>query len=330
MEWVSEVSVGDWLRERIDDPWRTTMHDVVPRGFAAYARVFHPATRSKPVAAEWPPLPQDRHRRQWEDFAASRPEIETLPARWQDAAEAFGTTMHPLAQWGALVRSRGGDGSPSDWQQATAPDGWQFDAPLEGDLDPEALAAVIARLTGGAPTVGYAAVWAGWGGLLGHMGISPSRAILTFETPDADRQRTRDMLGAATSDPFNRPYATETWQPGVLPDEVSRGAQLELPGREHVLFRGELGVFSRSDWPTAVPWADRELAEAGFARFAQSPSILWPADRSWVLVTEVDWDSTIVGGTSEVIRALCADPAVEALPLPADARLTWDSDEINR
>ena len=28
---------------------RPTVHDVVPRGFAAYARIFHPAKRSKPA-----------------------------------------------------------------------------------------------------------------------------------------------------------------------------------------------------------------------------------------------------------------------------------------
>ena len=36
------MDAGDWLRERIDDPWRGTMYDVVPRGFPAYARLAHP------------------------------------------------------------------------------------------------------------------------------------------------------------------------------------------------------------------------------------------------------------------------------------------------
>lgn len=330
MEWVSEVSVGDWLHERIDDPWRGTMHDVVPRGFAAYARVFHPTTRSKPVGREWPPLPQDQHRRQWDEFVRSQPEVDTLPARWQDAADAFGTTMHPLAQWGALVRSQGSEWSPSDWQHATAPDGWQFDAPNEGDLDAEVLATAVGILTRGSQTPGYAAVWEGWGGLLGHMGTGSSRAVLTLDDADADHVRYVDMMTAATFDPFNRPFATETWQPGVLSDEVSRGRRLELPGRGHVLFRGDVGVLADPGWQNVVPWADRTAGEAGTTRFTPSPSLVWPADRSWVLVTEVDWDSTIVGGPAELIDALCDDRELETLPLAAGSSLRWDADTVNR
>ena len=57
---------------------------------------------------------------------------------------------------------------------------------------------------------------------------------------------------------------------------------------------------------------------------------IWPDDRAWVLVTEVDYDSTIVGGTPELVRALCADPRLEALPIREGADLTWDADEVNR
>ena len=58
--------------------------------------------------------------------------------------------------------------------------------------------------------------------------------------------------------------------------------------------------------------------------------IVWPDDRAWVLVGEVDWDSTIIGGSAELIRALVADERLEALPIREGADLTWDSDEVNR
>jgi hypothetical protein len=332
MDWVPEVTVGDWLRERIDDPWRGTIHDVVPRGFPAYARVFHPATRSKPVGREWPPLPQDRHRREWERFADEQPEIETLPARWADAAAAFGTTVHPLAQWSALVRARGEEWAPSDWQRATSPDGWQFDAPTEGDLDADALATLVGHVATQPGAYGYAAIWTGWGGLIGHLGTNPSRAFLRFgdAVDGPQEQRNREVLGASTKDPFNRPYAKETWQPGILSNEISRGEFLDLPGREYVVFRGDLAVLADPAWQHEVPWADTELAELGFTQFAHSPALLWPADRSWIVVTEVDWDSTIVGGPADLIAAICADPALEATPLAPDSRLQWDADEVNR
>jgi hypothetical protein len=327
MEWTADVTVGEWLRARTDDPWRATIHDVVPKGFEAYARVFHPATRSRPVGRPWPPFPVERNRRAWQDFSDTRPEIETRPARWQDAAAAFGTTMHPLAQWNALVRA--GDTEPGQVSHAISPDGWEFDPPILGDLDADVLAAVVARLLGRGEdaTAGYAAVWSGWGGLLGHVGTTP----LAYPAgDDPEQRRLHDTLAHSITDPFNRPYATETWQPGILPDDVSRGTLLELPAREHVLFHGDLRVFTDSRWPLRVPWRDPELQDAGFDRVAQSPSILWPRDLTWVVVTEVDWDSTVVGGSAARIAELCRVPEVEALPLPAGSSLQWDADGVNR
>ena len=68
MEWTADVEAGDWIRDRLDDPWQGTIHDVVPRGFPFYTRIFHPATRSKPVGADGPPLPYEPHRRAWDAF----------------------------------------------------------------------------------------------------------------------------------------------------------------------------------------------------------------------------------------------------------------------
>ncbi|WP_460775306.1 hypothetical protein [Microbacterium sp. GXF7504] len=324
MQWTDDVSAGAWLRERIDAPWRGTMHDAVPRGFAAYARVLHPTTRSRPVDRPWPPFPEERHRREWDAFAASRPEIETVAARWGDAADAFGTALHPLAQWASLVGTR--HLAPGETATALSRDGWAYDPPLAGELDAETLAAVVAGLVGDDPAPGFAAVWAGWGGLLGHEGIAPNPAAVLFETPDDPAQRrVRETLAHSVIDPFNRPYAQAEWQPGMLPDEVSRGTLLALPGREHVLFHGVLALFTDPGWADAVPWRDPDLGRLG----TRSPSLLWPADRSWVLVTDVDWDSTIVGGPASVVEALCADPAVEALPLPPEADLRWDADRVN-
>jgi len=48
MRWQQDVTVGDWIRDRLD-PAFASMHGVVPHGFEAYARIFHPASvRSVP------------------------------------------------------------------------------------------------------------------------------------------------------------------------------------------------------------------------------------------------------------------------------------------
>jgi len=351
MEWTADVSVGDWLHERVSDgdPWGTTMHNVVPRGFPAYARVFHQATRSRPVGRAWPPLPYDDNVRAWEAFGRAGVEVDTEAIRWADVATAFGTTMHPLAQWNALVRV--GATGPNDWQQVQGPDGWQYDAPMEGQVDAASLAAIAGHLAAATstPDAGYVALWEGHGALLGHVGHAPSRTFFAIGSADgapletavsphdggvlsaeaAVHERHHEMLQRSVHDPFNNVFRRPTWQPGILSREISEGPRLELPARGHVLFRGGIVELADPDWFLTVPWRDRPAEEHGFDPSAISPSLIWPDDRAWMLVTEVDYDSTVIGGSPELVGALCADQSLEALPLPEGADLTYAGDRIN-
>src|SRR6478735_6930414 len=158
MEWTADVSAGDWIRERLDDPARdrmgrirrgdrsATMHMVVPRGFAAYARIFHPASRDRPVGVAWPPLPYGKHVKEWEAFHAARPEFDSERVSWAGTASAFGTTMHGLAQWHRLAGPRLTEGEDGPRDAA----GWRYSEPLEGALEPDlvsAVANVLARYT---------------------------------------------------------------------------------------------------------------------------------------------------------------------------------------
>lgn len=47
-------------------------------------------------------------------------------------------------------------------------------------------------------------------------------------------------------------------------------------------------------------------------------------------MSEIDYDSTIVAGSAELVAAICADERLEAFPIPENADLTWDADEVNR
>nr|WP_201470581.1 hypothetical protein [Microbacterium hydrocarbonoxydans] len=302
MQWTSDTSAGEWLRDRLDDSMTASMHSVVPHGFPAYARVLHPAI-VRPVAGS---------------------AVPEQAATWADAASAFGTTLHPLAQWRSIVRTP----IDADWRTRIAPDGREFFAPIEGELSAEVFAAIATHLLAhtGTPDAGFAALWEGHGGLLGHLGHTPSRAFLTF----SDDPNHQAMLDRSVHDPFNNVFRKPTWQQGILPREISEGPRLHLPGRDHVLFRGELSVFGTPEWVLGVPWRDRPAEAHGFPPSAQSPSILWPDDHAWVLVTEVDYDSTIVAGTTELIAALCADEHLEAFSIGENADLTWNADEVNR
>jgi hypothetical protein len=48
------------------------------------------------------------------------------------------------------------------------------------------------------------------------------------------------------------------------------------------------------------------------------------------MVSEIDYDSTIVAGSPALVAAICADERLEAFAIRENADLTWDADEVNR
>jgi hypothetical protein len=61
----------------------------------------------------------------------------------------------------------------------------------------------------------------------------------------------------------------------------------------------------------------------------EAPAIWWPQDRSWCVGSNIDIDSTVVGGAVSLIEAVLADPRLEALPVQPDDSLMHDGDRIN-
>jgi hypothetical protein len=103
-----------------------------------------------------------------------------------------------------------------------------------------------------------------------------------------------------------------------------------LPGRSFVLFRGGIAELTDPDWPTRMPWRDPARAASGSDAESECPAIVWPTDRAWIVVSEIDFDSTLVAGSAELVTALIRTPGLDVVPLPADADLTMDGDEVNR
>lgn len=294
LTWSADTSGGSWLASRLDSPPRGTMHDVVPRGFPGYARIFHPGVRSRLVDSDGG-------------------EIEDEVVTWAQAAAAMGTAMHPLAQWHALVAPGSGDAGlpPRDGR------GWAYQPPAQGRLDPALLVRLATVLAGHTrhPESGYIAIWDGWGGLLGFQGDTPARTLLQ-PGPDVEPGH-QAMLARSLPERFRGIFARTRWVRGILSDEISHGPRLALPERNHVLFSGGIEVFTSASWELDVPWSGD--AEDGGAQL--SPSLIWPADRAWVLVSDVDYDSTVVAGPEELIAAIAADPDLEAAVIGPDADL---------
>ncbi|BFU47408.1 hypothetical protein [Krasilnikovia sp. MM14-A1004] len=103
---------------------------------------------------------------------------------------------------------------------------------------------------------------------------------------------------------------------GWLPDGIP--ARVHHDYRSYILFTGplhaaqQLGFHPRPDW--FIP---------------QSPNLFWPADQAWCVATEIDFDSTLVGGTSELVHQLLSEPALDAWPVNPDDSLAADADLIN-
>lgn len=279
------------------------MHVAVPRGYPAYARIFHPAERDGPV-------PEGSQQRQ---IGSSEAQVTSEQVSWSRVAEAFGTVMHPLAQFHRLI------GSPPDDGNGVIDDaGWRYFEPTPGSLDAGALAAVAGHLADHTttPTRGVAAVWEGWGGLTSSAG---SAVLAASDAPMLLRQSADGPKSVGSG------YFVADGGPGsgILPKDVVNGPVLELPDRAYYLFSAGIQTFAGRGWPREAPWHDGSA-------FPQSPSILWPDDRSWVLVTEIDWNSTIVAGSRELVKTLVSDPSIEALPIREGADLGWDADSENR
>jgi hypothetical protein len=75
------------------------------------------------------------------------------------------------------------------------------------------------------------------------------------------------------------------------------GPRLRHPGRDYLLFHGPLSAASRIGHQVTDSWF-----------LPQSPSLLWAADESWLLATEIDFDSTLIGGSRPLIDAVLNAP----------------------
>jgi len=91
--------------------------------------------------------------------------------------------------------------------------------------------------------------------------------------------------------------------------------KFELPGRAYFLAEGDLDDVTQT------------ACEGNFV--FQSASLWWPDDRAWLVATEVDLDSTYVGGAAAVIDAVLADPALEAVRVEVTDGITAASDTLN-
>lgn len=109
-----------------------------------------------------------------------------------------------------------------------------------------------------------------------------------------------DVLSDATTTPDDVFVAIWEGWGDTLPARFPGAARVEIPWRGHFLLRGPLiGV------QTSVSAISGDTTAASGA--------WWPADRAWLVHTEIDFHWTFIGGTPELIDALFTTPELECL-----------------
>jgi hypothetical protein len=212
-------------------------------------------------------------------------------ATWAAVCAKTGRVAHALMQWQSISSPGVEDGTGRSGSGGMP---WDGDEPLVGELEPQTLAALCRILAGYTdPALGcFFALWEGWGWISGGKSVAVLRALGT-ESPAAA------VLPA-------------------FPEEVMTGRRLHHPGRDYLLFSGpleaamDLGHWPSQDW--FVP---------------QSPSLIWPADNSWCVATEVDFDSTLIVGDQHLIDAVLGAEDLEATPIEPGDCLDSRGDTVN-
>jgi hypothetical protein len=262
---------------------------VVPRGYAAYVRILHPGSISQLVGHD----------------SAGRPIVDERPARWREVAALCGTVLHPAAQWAALAGSA--DQIPLGADR-------YLDPPHEGQLPLSELAALARVLLDHDAVEVVLGVWRGWGELRptgGSIAVYLPAGTSRKEEERAQAQAERERAARPFSD---AQHLAET------------GPWLELPDREYVLLRGELREFAEPGWvrSAGLGWYPDDLTSTPLA-----PNLLWPTHLDWFVGTEIDFDSTLLGGNRALVEAVLNSPDLEALEVSEDTDLTHTGDQIN-
>jgi hypothetical protein len=226
---------------------------------------------------------------------ASDPEWN--PVRWADVAKACGTTAHREMQWHAIV----GLPEPEDYRDSK----WPGHNPETGSMDIDDLDALC--------------------------------EILAVHTADPEHV----FFGLCT---------IELWEESFARKELKKNRLLRLPwGRDHIVLAGPLSAVdqlandgaanpgpsrARSMSVARAPTSSEEALESAFESMEvwerrDAPNLIWPADHSWFVASEVDFDSTLVGGSAELIKAIVESSELEAWQVEPTDSLADDADKIN-
>lgn len=235
-----------------------------------------------------------------EAFGEADGEFVAFEWTWAEAARRRGVGMHPLVDWSTIGRQSG----------QVQVDGLTLSPGREGALEPQLLghlASVLetATATPDDVTIG---VWTGFGGHDDSRSAAatiPSRlGDQTQVSPASTAAGLAALMQRMQVEAHARLQASN-FQPRPY------GAILELPHREYHLAT-----------TTLRDLGDEAELDPDLANGVQ---LIWPADHAWLVASEIDFDSTIVGGSAALIRRITEHPDLEAYAVLEDDRFDVDA-----
>ena len=260
------AATGAWIKPRLGGKFGAVTLQV-PRGFEAYARVFHPAS-----------------------------DATGRPVSWAEVAKVCRTTPHREMQWHAILGLSNADELRSSYR----------------------------------PGDGSGVNWAGSDPPIGPMDIDTLDALCEV-LADHAADVTHCFFALCIIHGWLDSFSGETLPP-----------LLELPyDRSHIVLAGPLSAVDQImyDWSRADSIMMTQVARHGevlapereSSSFLQreAPNLIWPGDHSWFVASEVDFDSTLVGGSAVLINAIIESSKLEARRIRPTDSLADDADTVN-
>lgn len=171
---------------------------------------------------------------------------------------------------------------------------WDGENPERGNLNPQMLAILCDLLAGHTTAADDCCfcLWEGYGDLERYGWLEGDASKATHEISDREQHL-------------------------FSPDE-REGPKLHLPDRDYLVLVGPLSSALRIGW-----WFGRRSFRP------QSPNLFWPSDRTWFVASEIDFDSTLVGGSAELAEAIIRHPMLDAWAMQSQDLLAADADKVN-
>lgn len=114
---------------------------------------------------------------------------------------------------------------------------------------------------------------------------------------------------------------------GDLASTLNVAPTFALPGRRYHLARG--GVLAADQSIVNSDVFGERFQTVLDTIHPRSANLWWPEDRAWFVATEIDSDSTYVGGSRECLAQILVTPELETFSVEGSAPVTSDSDMQN-